>query len=93
VWTGLIWLRIEYSGWILRKVNENVGNFLRSCVTGGFSRRAQLHEVSIVVVNTNRGFRGRKTNHACTLKKSIFREGIIILRGMSILFLLLVGWD
>jgi hypothetical protein len=24
----------------------NLGKFLRSCITGGFSRRPQLHEVS-----------------------------------------------
>jgi hypothetical protein len=27
-------------------VPKDVGKFLSSCVTGGFSRRAQLHEVS-----------------------------------------------
>jgi hypothetical protein len=27
----------------------NVGEFLSSCTTGGFSRRTQLHEVNIVV--------------------------------------------
>jgi hypothetical protein len=27
-------------------VPSNVGKFLSSCTTGGFSRRAQLHEVS-----------------------------------------------
>jgi hypothetical protein len=29
------------------RVPYNVGKFLISCTTGGFSRRAQLHEVSI----------------------------------------------
>jgi hypothetical protein len=27
------------------RVLQNVGKFLSSCTTGGFSRRAQLHEV------------------------------------------------
>jgi hypothetical protein len=27
-----------------RRVPENAGKFLSSCITGGFSRRAQLHE-------------------------------------------------
>jgi hypothetical protein len=30
------------------RVPQNVGKFLSSCTTGGFSRRAQLHEVSLV---------------------------------------------
>jgi hypothetical protein len=28
------------------RVPQNAGKFLNSCTTGGFSRRAQLHEVS-----------------------------------------------
>jgi hypothetical protein len=28
------------------RVPENIGKFLSSCIIGGFSRRAQLHEVS-----------------------------------------------
>jgi hypothetical protein len=28
------------------QVPEHVGKFLSSCTTGGFSRRAELHEVS-----------------------------------------------
>jgi hypothetical protein len=28
------------------RVPENAGKFLSSCTTGGFSTRAQLHEVS-----------------------------------------------
>jgi hypothetical protein len=28
------------------RVPRNIGKFLSSCTTGGFSRRAQLHEVS-----------------------------------------------
>jgi hypothetical protein len=28
------------------RVPQNVGKFLSSCTTGGFSRRAQFHEVS-----------------------------------------------
>jgi hypothetical protein len=30
------------------RVPLNVGKFLSSCTTGGFSRRAQLHEVNLV---------------------------------------------
>jgi hypothetical protein len=30
------------------RVPENAGKFLSSCTIGGFSRRAQLHEVSLV---------------------------------------------
>jgi hypothetical protein len=28
------------------RVRQNVGNFLSNCTIGGFSRRAQIHEVS-----------------------------------------------
>jgi hypothetical protein len=28
------------------RISQNVEKFLSSCATGGFSRRAQLHEVS-----------------------------------------------
>jgi hypothetical protein len=28
------------------RVPQNIGKFLSSCTTGGFSRKAQLHEVS-----------------------------------------------
>jgi hypothetical protein len=31
------------------RASQNVGKFLSSCVTGGFSRRAQLHGVSYLV--------------------------------------------
>jgi hypothetical protein len=31
------------------RVPKNVGKFLSSCATGGFSRRAQLHGVSYLV--------------------------------------------
>jgi hypothetical protein len=30
------------------RVPQNVGKFLSSCTTGGFSRRAQLHGVSVM---------------------------------------------
>jgi hypothetical protein len=30
------------------RVPINVGKFLSSCTNGGFSRRAQLHEVNLV---------------------------------------------
>jgi hypothetical protein len=32
------------------RVSQNAGNFLSGCTTGGFSRRAQLHEVSFSLV-------------------------------------------
>jgi hypothetical protein len=31
------------------QVPQNVGKFLSSCTTSSFSRRAQLHEVSLVM--------------------------------------------
>jgi hypothetical protein len=52
VWTGSIWLRIGTCGWFFVKtvmnlrVPFNFGNFLNTCTIGGFSRSAQLHEVS-----------------------------------------------
>jgi hypothetical protein len=52
VWAGFIWLRIGTSGGALLKTVMNfwfplnVGKFLSSCATGGFSRRSQLYEVS-----------------------------------------------
>jgi hypothetical protein len=30
-----------------------LGNFLSSCTTGGFSRKAQLHGVIIVIITTD----------------------------------------
>jgi hypothetical protein len=39
-WTALV--NVVMNLW----VPENVGKFLSSCGTGGFSRRAQLHGVS-----------------------------------------------
>jgi hypothetical protein len=33
----------------------NIGKFLSSCTTGGFSRRAHLHEVSYVVCSRFQG--------------------------------------
>jgi hypothetical protein len=32
------------------RVPQNTGKFFSSCVTGGFSRRAKLHEVSYIVI-------------------------------------------
>jgi hypothetical protein len=31
------------------RIPQNAGNFLNSCTIGGFSRRAQLHEVSLLI--------------------------------------------
>jgi hypothetical protein len=39
------------------RVPLNVGKFLYSCVTGGFSRRAQLHEVSLFLSRSSGIFR------------------------------------
>jgi hypothetical protein len=55
VWAGLIWLRIGTSGKALMntvinfRIPLNVGKFLSCCTTGGFSKRARLHEVSLRV--------------------------------------------
>jgi hypothetical protein len=35
------------------RVPLNIGKFLSSCTTGGFSRRAQLHDVSLVTFSIN----------------------------------------
>jgi hypothetical protein len=53
-WTGLIWLRIRALVNTVMNLRgpQNAGKFLNSCTTSGFSRRAQLHEVSITL-NTN----------------------------------------
>jgi hypothetical protein len=52
-WGGMEWIQLaqdrsvdgscEYGNEHLGSIN--VGKFLSSCITGGFSRRAQLHEV------------------------------------------------
>jgi hypothetical protein len=52
VWTGLIWLWIATSGGLVNTVitfgiQKNAEKVLSSCTTGGFSRRAQLHGVSL----------------------------------------------
>jgi hypothetical protein len=39
-WRGLVIMVMKL------RVPQNVGKFLKSCTTGGFSRRTQLHEVS-----------------------------------------------
>jgi hypothetical protein len=47
VWTGSIWLRIGTGGgflWKNLRFPLNAGKFFSSCTTGGFSRRARLHE-------------------------------------------------
>jgi hypothetical protein len=55
VWTGLIWIRIgtNRDKWraLVNTVMDlrapyNTGKFLSGCTNGGFSRKAQLHEVS-----------------------------------------------
>jgi hypothetical protein len=53
-WGGMHWIDLSHDRdqWtalvntvINLRVLQNVGNFLSSCVTCGFSRRAELHEV------------------------------------------------
>jgi hypothetical protein len=34
------------------RVSQNAGNFSNSCTTGGFSSRAQLHEVSLLSIKS-----------------------------------------
>jgi hypothetical protein len=43
------WRALVYTVMNLR-VSANVGEFLSSCATGGFSRRAQLHGVSVLTI-------------------------------------------
>jgi hypothetical protein len=53
-WCGMDWIDLaeDRDQWRARehvmnfRVPRNAGKFLSSCTTGGFSRRAQLHEVS-----------------------------------------------
>jgi hypothetical protein len=52
---GLMWLGRGTNGSVVNtvmnlRVPYNVEKFLSSCTTGGFSRRSQLHEVSLVSV-------------------------------------------
>jgi hypothetical protein len=43
------------------RVPQNVGKFLSSCTTGGFSRRAQLYEISQSLIHVSMRLRG----HTC----------------------------
>jgi hypothetical protein len=57
-WGGMDWIDLDEdrNKWralvntvMNLRVPENVGKFLSSCATGGFSRRAHLHGVSYVI--------------------------------------------
>jgi hypothetical protein len=49
-WIDLAQNRNQWSALVTKVMNlrvpQNAGKFLSSCTTGGFSRRARLHEVS-----------------------------------------------
>jgi hypothetical protein len=76
-WGGLDWIDLaqERDQWravvntILNlRVPQGVGKFLSSCTTGGFSRRAQLHKVSLVCWKPslhNQGGRINQTRNQC----------------------------
>jgi hypothetical protein len=58
-WGGMDWINLaqDRDRWralmntiMNLRVLYNVGKFLSTCTTGGFSRRAQLHEVSYFTV-------------------------------------------
>jgi hypothetical protein len=50
IWPGSIWLRDQWRALVNTVINlqvpYNAGNFLSSCKTGGFPRRAYVHEGS-----------------------------------------------
>jgi hypothetical protein len=55
-WVGMDWIDLaeDRDQWralvntvMNRQVSQNVGKFLSNCTTGGFSRRAELHGVSM----------------------------------------------
>jgi hypothetical protein len=58
-WGGIDWIdlaqdrdhwRVLVNTVMNHRVPQNAGKFLSSCTISGFSRRAQLHEVSLVSV-------------------------------------------
>jgi hypothetical protein len=60
-WGGMDWINLaknrdQWRALVNTVMNlwvpQNAGKFLRSCIVGGLSRRAQLHEVSSVYVSS-----------------------------------------
>jgi hypothetical protein len=43
IWTDLTQDRGQWKAFVYTVMNLRVGEFLSSCATGGFSKRAQLH--------------------------------------------------
>jgi hypothetical protein len=55
-WIHLAWDRDQWMALVNLQVPSNVGKFLSSCATGGFSGRAQLHGVSALAAVLYRNY-------------------------------------